>query len=265
MSDDLENLHRWIAGEPLLGLPRRTLPTVFADINTEMVAQPFYFNASPRGATGAELFRNPENHADAAAAVMTYAGIRSGFRPALGLKGQASQFNDYVWRIATFPGFYLDRSEETVEQRTSQNIDYMINQIQNAYIGFGDADINGVIQSVQRMANSILNKSSTESDKAIFSQDTIQRSSYTTYITLFYATLAMKLDQHGKKTYVEQTYRISRSVIKLNASYLITYADELALFLGDGGLDEWGRQGSSPTGDKFSCFENHFKDAPKEA
>ncbi|KAF9125023.1 hypothetical protein BGX30_000645 [Mortierella sp. GBA39] len=243
MSDDLENLHRWAAGEPLLGLPRSALPTVSADINTEMVAQPFYFNVSSRGATGAELFRNPENHADAAAAVMTYAGIK----------------------IATFPGFFLDRSEETVEQRTSQNIDYMINQIRSAYIGFGDADINGIIQSIQRMANSILNKSSRESDKAIFSQDAIQRSSYTTYITLFYATLSMKLDQHGKKTYVEQTYRIARTVIRLNTTFLITYANELASILGDGGLDEWGRQYSSPTGDKLSCFENHFNEAPKEA
>ncbi|KAG9065008.1 hypothetical protein KI688_002327 [Linnemannia hyalina] len=264
MSDDLENLRRWADGKPLLGLPPRALPTVSADINTEMVAQPFYFNVSPRGATGAELFRNPDNHADAAAAVMTYAGIQSGFRPALGLKGQASQFNEYVWRIATFPGFFLDRTEETVEQRTSQNIDYMINQIRSAYVGFGDADINGIIQSIQRMANSILNKSSRESDKAIFSQDAIQRSSYTTYITLFYATLSMKLDQHGKKTYVEQTYRIARTVIKLNTTFLIAYADELASILGNGGLDEWGRQYSSPTGDKLSCFETHFNVAPKE-
>ena len=264
MSNDLENLRRWAAGIPLLGLPPIALPSVFADINTEMVAQPFYFNVSPRGATGAELFRNPENHADAAAAVMTYAGIKSGFRPALGLKGQAAQFNDYVWRIATFPGFLLERTEETAEQRTSKNVDYMINDIRNAYIGFGDADINVIIQSVERMANSILNKSSYESDKAIFSQDTIQRSSYITYITLFYATLSMKQDQHGKKTYIEQTYRISRNMISLNSGFLIHYADELASILGDGGLDNWSRQHSSPTGDNLSCFENHFKKAPKE-
>lgn len=229
-----------------------------------MVAQPFYFNVSPRGATGAELFRNPDNHADAAAAVMTYAGVKSGFRPALGLKGQAAQFNTYVYMIATSPGLFLDHSDVTAWQQTSQNIDYMINQIRNAYVGFGDADINGIILSIQRMANSILNKSSRESDKAIFSQDAVQRSSYTTYITFFNATLSMKLDQQGKKTYVDQTYRISRNVIRLNTSFLVVYADVLASILGDGGLDEWDRQGSSPTGDKLSCFENHFKEAPKE-
>ncbi|KAF9123526.1 hypothetical protein BG015_005294, partial [Linnemannia schmuckeri] len=156
------------------------------------------------------------------------------------------------------------KSEETGQQVTSENIDLMIEQIKNAYIGFAAADLNGIIKSVNDMANSILNKSSKESDKAIFSQDTISKTSNTNYITIFFATLDMKEDKHGKKTYVEQTYRIFRTVIRVNTTYLVTYAEELAEMLGDGGLDEWDKQGSSPTGDKVSCFQKHFKKAAKE-
>ncbi|KAF8927308.1 hypothetical protein BGZ47_002212 [Haplosporangium gracile] len=264
MSDDLENLKRWVAGHALLGLPRSVPQAVYADINTEMVAQPFYSNVAPRGARGVELFRNPDNHADAAAAVMTFASIKSGFRPALGLKGQAAQFNEYVRRIASFPGFFIDKMDVTGNQYTSSNVTLMISQVLSAYVGFGGADVNGVIQSVQRMANSILNKSSTESDKAIFSQDTINKSSNTTYITIFYATLTMKVDRQGKKTYYDQSYQIFRTLIRINTTYLVIFAEELAAMLGDGGLSEWDRQGSSPTGGKLSCFENQLKEVIKE-
>jgi len=232
--------------------------------NTELVAQPFYFDVAPKGAKGVELFRNPDNHADAAATVMTYSGTKANFIPARGLKDQAAQFNDYVKRISTFPGFFIEHSEETGQQVTSENIDLMIEQIKNAYVGFAAADLNGIIQSVNSMANSILNKSSEESDKAIFSQDTINKSSNTNYITIFFATLDMKKDKHGKKTYVSQTYRIFRTLIRVNTTYLVTFAEELAQMLGDGGLGEWDAQGSSPTGDKMSCFQKHFKKADKE-
>ncbi|KAH7039360.1 hypothetical protein BKA57DRAFT_473525 [Linnemannia elongata] len=264
MSDDLENLKRWVKGQPPLGLPRTPLPTVPVNDNTEMVAQPFYFNVSPTKATGVELFRNPANHADAAATVMTYSGTKANFIPALGLKDQAPRFNDYVRRIATFPGFFTERSEETGEQTTSQNVDLMIDQIKSAYVGFATADLDGIIDSVQRMANSILNKSSKESDKAIFSQDTIHKVNNTNYITIFYATLDMKENQQGKKTYIEQSYRIFRTVIRVNTTYLVTFADQLAEMLGDGGLGDWDAQSSSPTGTKLSCFETQLKQAPKE-
>ncbi|KAF9538835.1 hypothetical protein EC957_006183 [Mortierella hygrophila] len=264
MSDDLENLKRWVAGKTPLGAPRTPLPKVPVADNTEMVAQPFYFNVSPTEAKGVELFRNPANHADAAATVMTYSGTKAKFIPALGLKDQAAQFNDYLTRIGTFPGFVTVKSEETGQNVTSQDVNIMIDQIKAAYTGFATADLNGIVDSVQKMANSILNKSSKESDKAVFSQDTIYKEDHNNYITIFYAHLDMKETTSGKKTYIEQTYRIFRTVIRVNTTYLVTFAEELAAMLGDGGLDEWDTQGSSPTGDKLSCFQTNFKKTPKE-
>ncbi|KAF9119862.1 hypothetical protein BGX30_003572 [Mortierella sp. GBA39] len=264
MSDDLENLKRWVADQPPLGMPRTPPPTVPVSDNTEMVAQPFFFNAAPSGATGVELFSNPANHADAAATIMTYSGTQVNFIPALGLKDQAAQFNAYVKKIATFPGFVTERSEETGQNVTSQNVDIMIDQIKAAYTGFATADLDGIITSVKQMASSILNKSSKESDKAIFSQDTIHKVNNSNYITIFFAHLDMKETTSGKKTYIEQSYRIFRTVIRVNTTYLVTFADKLADMLGDGGLDEWGKQSSSPTGSKLSCFETQLRKAPKE-
>ncbi|KAK3840296.1 MAG: hypothetical protein JOS17DRAFT_823986 [Linnemannia elongata] len=264
MSDDLENLKRWVRNEPLLGMPRNPPPAAPVADNTEMVAQPFYFNVSPTGSKGVELFRNPANHADAAATVMTYSGTKAKFIPALGLKDQAAQFNAYVTRIASFPGFFTEKSEETGQKVTSTDVNIMIDQIKAAYVGFAASDLDGIVDSVQKMAKSILNKSSKESDKAIFSQDTIHKVNNTNYITIFFAHLDMKETTSGKKTYVQQEYRIFRTVIRVNTTYLVTYAEDLAKMLGDGGLEDWDAQSSSPTGDKLSCFETQFKKAPRE-
>lgn len=264
MSDDLENLQRWIENRPLLGLPRHLPPAVPADTKTDTVAQPFHFNVQSTGATGVDLWKNPANHADAAATVLTYSGKQVDFIPSLGLANQADKFNAYVRKISTFPGFVIENSQETGENVTSQNVDTMIGQIKNAYVGFATADLNGIVDSIEAMANSILNKSTTDSDKSLFSQDTISKTNNSTYITVFYATLHMHLDQQGKKTYIQQSYRIFRTLIRVNTTYLVTFADKLNSMIGDGDLDEWGKQASSPTGNKLSCFEKEHKRAPKE-
>ncbi|KAG0207128.1 hypothetical protein BGX28_001559 [Mortierella sp. GBA30] len=262
MSDELENLKRWNAD--LIEMPHNVPMPVLTNNKTEVVAQPFYFSVEPKGAKGIELWRNPDNHADAAATVLTYSGTKSGFIPSLGLKDQADKFNAYIKRVSTFPGFFIVKSEETGEHVASQDINLMINQIRNAYVGFAEADVDALINSVQDMANSILNNSSKESDKSIFSQDTISKSNNMNYVTIFYATLDMKEDKQGKKTYVDQKYRIFRTLIRINTTYMTTFAEELNQMMGDGGLGEWDEQGSSPTGPNKSCFEKHFENAPKE-
>ncbi|KAG0321536.1 hypothetical protein BGZ97_011041 [Linnemannia gamsii] len=264
MSDDLENLQRWVDNKPLLGLPRHTPPAVPSDSNTELVAQPFYFSVQSSGATGVDLWKDPANHADAAATVLTYSGKSVDFIPSLGLKGQADKFNAYIKKISTFPGFVIENSQETGENVTSQNVDTMIGQIKNAYVGFASADLDSIVASVEAMANSILNKSSKESDKSIFSQDTVSKTNNSTYITIFFTTLSMHENQQGKKTYIEQSYRIFRTLIRVNTTYLVTYAEKLDALIGDGGLPGWAAQGSSPTGSKLSCFEAAHKKAPRE-
>ncbi|KAG0298902.1 hypothetical protein BGZ96_004209 [Linnemannia gamsii] len=264
MSDDLENLQRWVENKPLLGLPRRLPPAVPSSTKTDTVAQPFYFNVKSTGAAGVELWKNPANHADAAATVLTYSGKQVDFIPSLGLANQADKFNDYVRKISTFPGFVIENSQETGENVTSTNVDTMIGQIKNAYVGFATADLDGIVDSVEAMANSILNKSSKDSDKSLFSQDTISKTNNSTYITIFYATLQMHQDQQGKTTYIQQSYRIFRTLIRVNTTYLVTFADKLNSMIGDGDLDGWDQQGSSPTGNKLSCFEKQHKKAERE-
>ncbi|KAG0236506.1 hypothetical protein BGW42_003412 [Actinomortierella wolfii] len=202
-----------------------------------------------------------------------------GFYPAATLENLSDKFNDYVRQVSTFPGFFLEKNERTEEHRTSENYDLMIKDIVNAYRGYGTGDVNLIAEQVENSAKSILHKSSKKSEKAIFSQDTITQINGMHYITIFYCTLKLDYTKNGKKTLVDQKYSINRSLIRINSSYLVTYAEKLEAMIGDGGLEEWGRSLSSPTGTRRGCrcdqvfalakgiqvTEEDFEAAPKEA
>ncbi|KAG0242798.1 hypothetical protein BGW41_003474 [Actinomortierella wolfii] len=229
---DLENLKRWAEGRPLLGAPRNIPQPVPTGANMEVVAHPFYHRVSPKSSSGVDRWKNPDTHPDCAA---------------------TDKFNDYVRQVTTFPGFFLEKNENTEEHRTSENYDLMIKDIVDAYRGYGTGDVNLIAEQVENSAKSILNKSSTSSKRAIFSQDTITEINGMHYITVFYCTLEMYYKQDGKKTLIDQTYHINRSLIRINTSYLIAYAEKLEALVGDGGLSEWGRSLSSPTGTRNAC------------
>ncbi|KAG0242795.1 hypothetical protein BGW41_003471 [Actinomortierella wolfii] len=188
------------------------------------------------------------------------------------------KFNDYVRQVTTFPGFFLEKNENTEEHRTSENYDLMIKDIVNAYKGYGSGNVDEIAKQVENSAKSILHKSSKKSERAI-SQDTITQINGMHYITIFYRTLRLDKTTDGKKTLVNQKYSINRSLIRINTSYLVTYAEKLEAMIGDGGLDELGRALSSPTGTRRGCrcdqvfalakeiqvTEEDFEAAPKEA
>lgn len=258
--EEVDNLHRWAEGRPQRGLPRGVPTPAPSSSNTEVVCHPYYYRVQKESSSGVERWRNPALHPDCAATVLQFSATKENFVPAGSLANLSDQFNNYVRRVSTFPGFFLERNELTVEQSTSRDINLMINQIVNAYVGYGTGDITKMVQSIEEMAESILHKSSSSSDRAIFSQDTVTKVGNVVYITIFYAHLSMKADQHGKKTYIDQKYSINRSLIRVNESYLITYAERLEDLIGDGDLGGWIGQLSSTTGGRKSCFSKQLPD-----
>ncbi|GJJ71073.1 hypothetical protein EMPS_03423 [Entomortierella parvispora] len=198
-------------------------------------------------------------HPDCAATVMQFSATKEGFVPAATIENLSEEFNNYIARVATFPGFFLEKSEVTQEHSTSRDISLMISQILDAYAGYGSGDITKTAESIEKMAESILKKSSSSSDRAIFSQDTVTQIGDLTYISIFYAHLSMHATSSGKKTYIDQKYYINRSLLRINTSYFITYAEKLESLIGDGGLDDWIGQLSSSAGNRKSCF---FKQLP---
>ncbi|KAG0258217.1 hypothetical protein DFQ27_004764 [Actinomortierella ambigua] len=261
---ELKDLENWNKGLPLSGIPRKTPRAIPVSSDTEVVAHPYRYRVTPKSTSGVDRWRNPEYHADCAATVLTYAANLVGFTPAAGLQDISEKFNQYIAKATTFPGFFLERNEQSAEHVTSTSIDLMVKDIVTAYQGYGSGDVASIVTSVEKMAESILNKSSKSSDKSVFSQDTVTKVDSYYYVTIFYVNLSMKVQQSGKKTLIDQRYRINRSLLKINQSYFIAYAEKLESMVGDGGLDDWGKKMSSPTGTRRSCLADKTADLIKE-
>ncbi|KAK3840299.1 MAG: hypothetical protein JOS17DRAFT_798296 [Linnemannia elongata] len=61
-----------------------------------------------------EIFKTPGNHAAAAASALVYSAKEVEVSPATqGPKSLIENFNAFVIKVSTFPGFFVDRSEES--------------------------------------------------------------------------------------------------------------------------------------------------------
>ncbi|KAF9974210.1 hypothetical protein BGZ73_002432 [Actinomortierella ambigua] len=248
-------LDQWLA------TPRRApLPRDPRDGNTpDLVHTPWAQNVKNGLPTDpVEIYRNPEWHGSAVSSVLTKSSTITGFYPAAGLEEAANHFDDYIRQVSSFPGFVLVSSEETGSHDTSVDVSKIVNAIVDAYSGFVSADIKKVEQSVSDMANSILNHSSKQAHKGIFTQSTVDNQNGTFTTTIFFATLDMSLDTSGKYTYTEQTYKIMRSVLQVNGAWLSAHAEELAQKIDGKSIDDWINGSSSPTGKKVSCAETQL-------
>ncbi|KAF9118628.1 hypothetical protein BGW39_001004 [Mortierella sp. 14UC] len=255
MNNTKLTLGQWLAAPqrgPIPGLPRNA-PT------PDLVHTPWAQNIKQGLPTDpAEIYRNPEWHGSAIASVLTKSSTITGFYPAAGLEEAADKFGDYIQQVSSFPGFVLVSSEETGSHDTSVEVKKIVAAIVDAYAGFVTADIQKVEQSITDMANSILNHSSKQAHKGIFTQSTVDNNNGTFTTTIFFATLDMSLDTSGKYTYTEQSYKIMRSVLQVNGPWLSAHAEELAQKIDGKSIDDWLGGSSSPTGKKMSCVEQQL-------
>jgi len=151
----------------------------------------------------------------------------------------------------------LTYNEQSGQEETSVNIDTMVSEIKSAYEGVVGVNVDQVVESINKMANSILNHSSKSASKSVFTQMTITKDSGVLVTTIFYTNLHMEVKKSGKKTYSSQSYYINRSVFKVLTQSLVANAEKLNELLGSGNYDDWANGASSPSGSKASCFEVH--------
>ncbi|KAG0259055.1 hypothetical protein DFQ27_004254 [Actinomortierella ambigua] len=262
-----EDYTRWATGRTPRHAPHLPgPPRIPRDSGMELVSNPFTQNVKATGATGASLFRDSRNHPDAVGTVLNHAATLANFFPARGLEDQTEQFSNYIMKVSSFPGFMLTLNEPTGQKQTTPYVNMMIDDIKRSYDGVVDADANKVASSVKAMANSIINKSSRFAYRSLFTQMSIMGGSddSSLYLTIFYTTLNMEVED-GKKTYSSpQSYRINRSVFKVLTASLVTNADQLFELLGNGSFDQWVKGATSPGGTKLSCFEELHIGAEKE-
>ncbi|KAF9973382.1 hypothetical protein BGZ73_003365 [Actinomortierella ambigua] len=260
-----EDYIHWATGRQPRHPPQIPAPPR-APSNTELVSMPFTQGVKPSGASGASLFRDPKNHPDAVGTILTHAATLANFFPAKGLEDQTDKFSQYITKVSSFPGFMLTFNEQTGQKQTHVDVDLMIDEIKQAYEGVIGADVNKVVTSIKSMANSIINKSSNKADRSLFTQMSIMspQGDSALYVTIFYTTLHMEMNQQHKKTYSSQSYYINRSVFKVLTNSLISNADKLAELLGDGSFEDWAKGATSPGGPRESCFDRALTGASKE-
>jgi len=214
-----------------------------------------------------DLFRDPKNHGNAVGRIWTFCSEKTGFIPAMGLKDQADKFPDYIQKICTFPGFYLEFNRPTCRKQITNDINQLIDDIKTMYDGVLDVNIQDVIDSVSKMAMTIVNSRSDELNDTVFTQMSITKPNETNslYVSIFYCTLMMEVDKQGKKTYRSQEYCINRLVFKVNTSFLTTYAMDLSTLLGMGDWGQAKQKMSTPIGGtKLSCIDKALAIAAEE-
>ncbi|KAK3822998.1 MAG: hypothetical protein J3Q66DRAFT_366212 [Benniella sp.] len=98
-------------------------------------------NTDPN-ASGADIFRDPRNHATAAASVIGFASKQSGFRPKeQGLRTTLREFQAFHQKIVMFPGFMLTQRPYSNLDLTG-DLDQFKEQISANYVSImGKADV----------------------------------------------------------------------------------------------------------------------------
>ncbi|KAF9080418.1 hypothetical protein BGX29_005330, partial [Mortierella sp. GBA35] len=195
MADDRDKIARWFDSHPLPGAPRLP-PTNGAD---EAVSQPFFqgTNTSDPAATPLQVFQDPKNHVDATSSILTYAGNAADFHPATAdITKTAKQFDAYIQKVSSFPGFFLTFNEQSSSFQSSVNIDTMIADIKSTYDGVLAVDINKLIDSINRMADTVLSQSHGDESRSLFSQAAVTKASDSTLVevSIFYTTFHLKKD-----------------------------------------------------------------------
>ncbi|KAI7828571.1 hypothetical protein BC939DRAFT_443284 [Gamsiella multidivaricata] len=263
MTSQREQVVHWLQGNDLL-LGNLQLLNLSGNSVDSVISQPFFVgtNTSNPGSDGVELFRNPKNHVDATSSVLTFAGNQTNFHPAWQDMTTASRnYSAYVNKIGSFPGFILTLNDQPQPYRSSYDPMRMISDIMSAYSGVIDVDVQQVISSIIRMANSVLSSSSADASKSLFNQMAVQKdpSSDTVRISIFYTILHMRKETSGKDTYVSQEYTINRAAFRVDGSVLVENAEVLAQMVSKTPIRDWLNANSSPTNASIrSCFEEYF-------
>ncbi|KAF9924498.1 hypothetical protein FBU30_005547 [Linnemannia zychae] len=254
---DRKVLKLWAEGRLLNRAPMDLPRTNAAD---SLVSQPMFINLSetPVPTNPVDLYRDPKNHANAVGRIWTFCSDRTGFIPAMGIKGQAEKFPAYIEQISTFPGFYLEFNRQSGRKETSTDINLIINDIKGMYEGVLDVNVQQVVDSLNKMAKTIANSKHVTINDSVFTQMSITKPNQTNtlYVSIFYCTLSMTVDQSGKKTYRSQEYYVNRTVFVVNTGFLTAYAMDLANLMGLGSWGQAKEKTSSPIdGSKLSCID----------
>ncbi|KAG0203883.1 hypothetical protein BGX28_003983 [Mortierella sp. GBA30] len=269
MAEHKETILAWLEAKPAepslraLSSSNDRPPTTRAD---EAVSQPLVqangYKSDP-ASTNYDIFKYSKYHVDATTSILTFAGNAAGFHPNVDdLNVVAEKYDAYIDKINGFPGFFLSFNHKSKSYQTSIDINLMVSDIKDAYEGVLTLDVDKIVESVKKMANSVLSKSHSDESQSLFVQTAVRKdpNSDKVEVSIYYTTFHMKKDKSGKKTYTEQAYTINRTKFDVITSALTANADSLAEKILKKPFDDWLNDNSTPTDSKLmSCVEKHYQ------
>ncbi|KAG0235826.1 hypothetical protein BGW42_004669 [Actinomortierella wolfii] len=240
-------------------------PLRSAEPRNEVIVQPILqigsFSSDPT-AEAVEIYRNPRNHADAIASILSYAGNQTNFHPSSGVQKPTESFHDYVKKIDSFPAFTPTFHNSKSSKLASIRPQVMAEAVIDAYRGILDLDAKTIIESIKKIARTVQSSTRAEETNTLFSQVTLKKhddsDKYT--LSIFYTSFRMsRVEDAGRfKTDIseDQEFVIHRTVYDVNTSVLVANAANFARTIATVPVLEWLQDISSPiTPGVTSCYD----------
>ncbi|KAG0015821.1 hypothetical protein BGZ81_011506 [Podila clonocystis] len=178
-----------------------------------------------------EIYRNPINHATAAASVLVYSATRAGFHPSeKSAESLVPAFDNFVQKVSAFPGFVLEfdrqtgfplKNHTTVEEFEQLIRDVLSGASHSEKLAFKFAGLVPLHQKDESLKNWIL---------SLVVLDQPQGSHAVSFqLANLRLSIAYEHTCTGTKAYIpEQTVYINNSIFRINAAFLSAYADQFA-------------------------------------
>ncbi|KAK3811504.1 MAG: hypothetical protein JOS17DRAFT_842875 [Linnemannia elongata] len=208
----------------------------------------------------------PENHADAVASILSYAGNETDFHPSEGVEKPAASFHSYIKKISEFPAFTTTFHKSSSAGTASLSPEVMSGAVLDAYKGVLDLDAQAVIDSIVRISKTVQSSTSAHESNTLFSQVTLkkQNDSDKYYVSIFFTSFNMGKEETTtteKRNIIttvheSQEFVINRTVFDVNTSMLVANADILAQEITIVPVMKWFKHASSPIKPGVSsCYE----------
>ncbi|KAK3822997.1 MAG: hypothetical protein J3Q66DRAFT_137110 [Benniella sp.] len=182
-------------------------------------------NSDPN-AYGADIFRDPRNHATAAASVIGFSSKQSGFRPKeQGLYATPEKYQAFLQKAGTFPGF-VSTQRNTRDLRLTGDLDQFKEQISANYIpisGKADIEASAFVEQIPESTESEWSGAWTLVLVTIYGEE------YNTiYVDISSIEVEVSVHGDGSVSLREQTAKLTQETLRVNADFFVHYAETLA-------------------------------------
>jgi hypothetical protein len=182
-------------------------------------------NTDPN-ASGAAIFRDPRNHATAAASVIGFSSKQANFKPKeQGLDATHREYQAFFQKAVSFPGFFTREAPYSTLHLTG-DLDQFKEQISANYIPLsGKADV-AASAFVEQIPESTEQESSGAWTLVLVTiygdeSDTIS-------VDISSIEVQVSVNGDGSVSLQKQTAQLNQHVVQVNRSFFVNYADTLS-------------------------------------